>query len=92
MSDGELPYFCRLKRFTNVQQEFIVGRQVTILNENALWNLTTDVNFLKEELDKLQRSYLDAVFTELKSVSHFYLLFVDIALNQFVDHSDHIDR
>ncbi|GJJ07614.1 hypothetical protein Clacol_001818 [Clathrus columnatus] len=47
--------------------EFITGRHVTAINENALSNLLVDVGFIEEELGRGGRGHLSPVFNELKA-------------------------
>jgi len=46
--------------------EFLVGRQIVTLNENAIRNLLVDVDFIKEELSRINRSHLDSLFAEFR--------------------------
>lgn len=55
---------CMLKFF----QEFLVGRQIVTLNENAIRNLLVDVDFIEEELSRINQSHLDSLFAEYRLV------------------------
>ena len=46
----------------------MIGFNVPMLNENALSNMLTDIDFLGEELKHINRPHLVATFAELRSV------------------------
>lgn len=48
-------------------QDFLTGRDIPMMNENAIANLLMDVDFLDEELKRSGHSH-SAAFTELRSV------------------------
>lgn len=48
-------------------QDFLTGRDIPMLNENAIANLLLDVDFLDEELKRNNHSH-GAAFAELRSV------------------------
>jgi hypothetical protein len=52
-------------------QSFLTGRDIPMMNENAISNILIDVDFLEEELKRIGRSHLTAVFGELRLVGHF---------------------
>jgi hypothetical protein len=45
-----------------------VGPNVPMLNENALSNVVVDVDFLDDELRRINRAHLSVVFAELRAV------------------------
>ncbi|GLB33985.1 hypothetical protein LshimejAT787_0108690 [Lyophyllum shimeji] len=45
---------------------FLTGRDVPMMNENAISNILVDVDFLEEELKRIGRSHLSSVFVELR--------------------------
>ena len=50
-------------------QDFLTGRDIPMMNENAISNILIDVDFLEEELKRIGRSHLAAAFTELRLVN-----------------------
>ena len=62
----------------SVLQDFLTGRNVPSMNENAILNVLVDVDFLEGEFKRIGRSHLTSVFGELRSVSRPpYLVGVD---------------
>ncbi|KAG6812987.1 hypothetical protein H0H92_014918 [Tricholoma furcatifolium] len=61
---------------------FLTGRDIIMMNENAISNILIDVDFLDEELKRIGRSHLSSVFVELRMTTsipladtvHEYLL------------------
>ena len=49
-------------------QNFLTGRDIPMMNENAISNLLIDVDFLEDILKQIQRPNLASVFTELRQV------------------------
>ncbi|KAG6869345.1 hypothetical protein C0993_000098 [Termitomyces sp. T159_Od127] len=45
---------------------FLTGRDIVSMNENAISNILVDVDFLDEELKRIGRSHLSSVFVELR--------------------------
>ncbi|KAF5388055.1 hypothetical protein D9615_000563 [Tricholomella constricta] len=45
---------------------FLTGRDIPMMNENAISNILIDVDFLEEELKRIGRSHLSSVFVELR--------------------------
>ncbi|KAG6879204.1 hypothetical protein C0992_004443 [Termitomyces sp. T32_za158] len=45
---------------------FLTGRDILLMNENAISNILVDVDFLDEELKRIGRSHLSTVFVELR--------------------------
>ena len=60
---------------TCAAQEFLTGRNVPAINDNAISNLLVDVDFLEEELKRIGRSHLCAMFGELRSVNMSFVLY-----------------
>jgi hypothetical protein len=54
-------------------QEFLTGRNIPMMNENAISNILIDVDFLEDELKRIDRAHLCAAFAELRSVRTFFL-------------------
>ncbi|KAF8591599.1 exocyst complex subunit Sec15-like protein [Ramaria rubella] len=48
--------------------DFLTGRNVPFINDNAISNLLVDVDFLEEELKRIGRSHLNGAFGELRSI------------------------
>ncbi|TDL29539.1 exocyst complex component, sec15 subunit [Rickenella mellea] len=53
--------------------EFLLGRSIAMLNENAISNILVDVDFLENELKNIGRSHLSVAFTELRSTTSIVL-------------------
>ena len=60
LSETDFFYVC-------VLQDFLTGRDIPMVNENAIANLLLDIAFLDEELKRNGNSH-GAAFTELRSV------------------------
>lgn len=52
-----------------------------MMNENAISNILTDVDFLEDELKRIQRPHLASVFTELRLVSFYFFNIIRTVLN-----------
>ncbi|EMD40837.1 hypothetical protein CERSUDRAFT_111421 [Gelatoporia subvermispora B] len=48
--------------------DFLAGRNVPMVNENAISNVLVDVDFLEEEFKRNGRGHLNAAFNELRTV------------------------
>ncbi|KAF5333160.1 hypothetical protein D9611_002539 [Ephemerocybe angulata] len=48
---------------------FLSGRDIPMMNENAVSNIVIDVDFLEEELKRIGRPHLASVFTELRTTA-----------------------
>jgi exocyst complex component 6 len=46
----------------------LTGRDIPILNENAIANILIDVDFLSNELSRIGRGELVVIFKELRTV------------------------
>ncbi|KAJ8507658.1 hypothetical protein ONZ45_g9983 [Pleurotus djamor] len=46
--------------------DFLTGRNIPMINENAIYNILLDVDFLDDELKRINRSHLCSAFTELR--------------------------
>ena len=69
MLDGE--YFLVLFKVSLRKiscQDFLTGRDIPMMSENAISNILIDVDFLEDELKRIGRSHLTTVFTELRLV------------------------
>lgn len=53
-----------------VVQDFLTGRDIPMMNQNAITNILVDVDFLEDELKRIGRAHLASVFVELRSVGH----------------------
>ena len=51
-------------------QDFLTGRDIPMMNENAIANILIDVDFLEDELKRIGRSHLATAFIELRLVSY----------------------
>ncbi|KAF8631569.1 hypothetical protein AX15_002320 [Amanita polypyramis BW_CC] len=52
---------------------FLTGRDVIIMNENAISNILIDVDFLEEELKRIGRPHLASAFVELRMTANIPL-------------------
>lgn len=52
----------------NAIQNFMIGPNVPVMNENAIANMVTDMGFLEGEVTRIGRGHLKSSFTELHSV------------------------
>jgi exocyst complex component 6 len=52
----------------------MVGRNVTMMNDNAISNILVDVNFLEDELKGIGRGHLTNAFAELRLVRDLSIL------------------
>jgi hypothetical protein len=48
--------------------DYLCGRNVPLLNENALSNVLIDIDFLEREFKRIQRPSLASSFTEIRSL------------------------
>lgn len=62
----EEAYKGALGYITDCLMDFLTGRDIPMMNENAISNILIDVDFLEEELKRIGRSHLSTVFTELR--------------------------
>ncbi|KZT29334.1 exocyst complex subunit Sec15-like protein [Neolentinus lepideus HHB14362 ss-1] len=53
--------------------DFLTGRNVAMINENAISNILVDVDFLEEELKGIGRAHLANAFVELRSTTSIIL-------------------
>ncbi|KAJ7240336.1 exocyst complex component, sec15 subunit [Mycena haematopus] len=49
--------------------DFLTGRNIPMMNENAISNILIDVDFLEEELRRIGRGHLSSVFVELRTTT-----------------------
>jgi hypothetical protein len=61
----EEAYKGALGYITDCLMDFLTGRDIPMMNENAISNILIDVDFLEDELKRIGRSHLTTVFTEL---------------------------
>lgn len=52
----------------------MTGPNVPMLNDNALSNISVDVDFLEAEFKRIGREHVNVAFSELRSVSCIYFL------------------
>ncbi|KAF8351587.1 rsec15 [Amanita rubescens] len=52
---------------------FLIGRDVPMMNENAISNIMIDIDFLEEELKRIGRSHLSSAFIELRMTANIPL-------------------
>jgi len=55
-----------------IWQNCLAGREIEMINENAISNLLIDVDYLEDALKRIGRPHLATVFFELRSVSGIY--------------------
>lgn len=53
--------------------DFLTGRNVPMINENAVANLVTDIDFLEDEFKKSGHAHLNAAFLELRLMTTIVL-------------------
>ncbi|EPQ59901.1 hypothetical protein GLOTRDRAFT_33192 [Gloeophyllum trabeum ATCC 11539] len=53
--------------------DFLTGRNVPMINENAISNILVDIDFLEEELKGIGRAHLASAFAELRSTTSIIL-------------------
>ncbi|KII94938.1 hypothetical protein PLICRDRAFT_120833 [Plicaturopsis crispa FD-325 SS-3] len=53
--------------------DFLAGRNIPMMNENAISNILVDVDFLEDEFKRIGRSHLTSVFTELRMTTSIVL-------------------
>jgi len=53
--------------------DFLTGRNVPAINDNAISNLLVDVDFIEGELNNMGRSHLNTAFTELRTLCNIPL-------------------
>jgi exocyst complex component 6 len=56
---------------TKSMQAFLTGPNIPMLNENALSNVLVDVDFIDDELKRINRAHLSSSFAELRGVRAF---------------------
>ncbi|KAF7332249.1 Rsec15 protein [Mycena kentingensis (nom. inval.)] len=49
--------------------DFLTGRNIPMMNENAIQNILMDVDFLDQELQRIGRGHLSALFVELRTMT-----------------------
>ncbi|KAJ6598867.1 rsec15 [Mycena vulgaris] len=49
--------------------DFLTGRNIPMMNENAISNILIDVDFLEDELRRIGRGHLSTVFIELRTTT-----------------------
>ncbi|KAF9006559.1 exocyst complex component, sec15 subunit [Cyathus striatus] len=59
-------YKAALEYIAECLMGFLTGRDVPMMNENAISNILIDVDFLEDELKRIGRSHLASVFMELR--------------------------
>ena len=71
----------------------MTGRNIPMMNENAISNILVDVDFLEDEFKKNGRPQLMVAFAELRAVSSSTDLLVTAAEHELrADHSYRHDR
>jgi hypothetical protein len=74
-------------------KDFLVSTNINALNENALSNVLVDVDFLEEELARIQRTHLCSAFAELRQVCDSIFSCHEFPLNIFLlAYIDHTTR
>jgi hypothetical protein len=56
---------------SGIVQSFLTGPNISMLNENALSNVLVDVDFIDDELKRINRAHLSSSFDELRGVSDY---------------------
>ncbi|KAF4619283.1 hypothetical protein D9613_005102 [Agrocybe pediades] len=69
----EEAYKGALGYITDCLMDFLTGRDIPMMNENAISNILIDVDFLEDELKRIGRSHLSSVFTELRLTTSIVL-------------------
>ncbi|KAI6135011.1 rsec15 [Pisolithus croceorrhizus] len=52
---------------------FMIGPKVSVMNENAIANIATDIIFLEGEITRIGRSHLNSTFAELRAMAELIL-------------------
>ncbi|THV08361.1 rsec15, partial [Dendrothele bispora CBS 962.96] len=66
-------YMGAVSYIANCLMDFLVGREVLSINENAISNIMVDVSWLEEQLNGIGRSHLRSAFDELRSTTNIVL-------------------
>ncbi|THH31298.1 hypothetical protein EUX98_g2874 [Antrodiella citrinella] len=66
-------YRAAVEYLANCLTDFLTGRNVPMINENALSNILVDVDFLDEEFKRNGRPELSSSFVELRSMTNIVL-------------------
>ncbi|EEB97459.1 hypothetical protein MPER_03220, partial [Moniliophthora perniciosa FA553] len=53
--------------------DFLTGRDIPMLNENAISNVLIDVDFIEDQLRSIGRAHLSSAFVELRSTTSIVL-------------------
>lgn len=69
----EEAYKGALGYITECLMNFLTGRDIPMMNENAISNILIDVDFLEDELKRIGRSHLTTVFSELRLTTSIVL-------------------
>ncbi|KAF8969464.1 exocyst complex component, sec15 subunit [Flammula alnicola] len=69
----EESYKGALGYITECLMDFLTGRDIPMMNENAISNILIDVDFLEDELKRIGRSHLATVFIELRLTTSIVL-------------------
>lgn len=62
-------YRTAVEYLANCLMDFLCGRDIPMINENALSNVLVDVDFLSDEFKRIGRGDLTSVFVELRSMT-----------------------
>ncbi|KAI6130366.1 rsec15 [Pisolithus croceorrhizus] len=54
-------------------RNFMIGPKVSVMNENAIANIATDIIFLEGEITRIGRSHLNSTFAELRAMAELIL-------------------
>ncbi|KIK29291.1 hypothetical protein PISMIDRAFT_27231 [Pisolithus microcarpus 441] len=52
---------------------FMIGPMVSVMNENAIANIATDITFLEGEITRIGREHLNSTFAELRAMAELVL-------------------
>lgn len=51
----------------------MIGPMVSVMNENAIANIATDITFLEGEITRIGRGHLNSTFAELRAMTELVL-------------------
>ena len=66
-----------------LEQDFLFGRNIPMLNENGIANILVDVELLESEFKQMGKTQLISVFAELRLVSVAYRFCIDSSIELY---------
>ena len=65
-----------------LNKDFLTGRNIPTINDNAISNVVVDIDFLEGEFKRIDRPHLTSAFKELRTVCLCTLVLLDSISNQ----------